>query len=262
MLRGSPKPRTVTRVLAALLAVDDRRARLRTAAASLGAVVSHGDAALLWGFELVEQPVALQLTVGRNRSRASLAGCLLRRADLAASDRAVVDGIPVTAPVRTVLDLCRVLSLGHAVAAADSALRRRVVTHEQLVDAVASLPPAPGRLRCREVVSRVDAASGSVLESLGRVLFDEAGLRPFETQHPIVTAAGDMVRADVAWPQARLVVELDGFAFHADRATYRSDRRRTNALVLSGWRVLRFSWEDVVGRPEVVVAQVRAALAA
>ncbi len=65
---------------------------------------------------------------------------------------------------------------------------------------------------------------------------------------------------DFAWPEQRLLVEVDGFAFHADRSRYRSDRRRTNALVLAGWRVLRFSWEDVVHRPDVVVAQVRAAL--
>jgi very-short-patch-repair endonuclease len=57
------------------------------------------------------------------------------------------------------------------------------------------------------------------------------------------------------------VVETDGFAFHADRTTYRADRRRGNALVLAGWRVLRFSWEDVVHSPDGVVADVRAALA-
>ncbi|TAL20866.1 MAG: DUF559 domain-containing protein, partial [Frankiales bacterium] len=67
-------------------------------------------------------------------------------------------------------------------------------------------------------------------------------------------------RVDFAWPDERLVVEVDGFAFHADRASYRNDRRRTNELVLAGWRVLRFSWEDVVGSPDVVVDQVRRAL--
>jgi very-short-patch-repair endonuclease len=58
----------------------------------------------------------------------------------------------------------------------------------------------------------------------------------------------------------RLVVETDGFAFHADRLSYRADRRRTNALVVAGWRVLRFSWEDVLHDPAHVVAVVRKAL--
>ena len=57
------------------------------------------------------------------------------------------------------------------------------------------------------------------------------------------------------------MVETDGFAFHSDRTSYRNDRRRTNQLVLAGWRILRFSWEDVVHHPEEVVAAVRAALA-
>ena len=67
-------------------------------------------------------------------------------------------------------------------------------------------------------------------------------------------------RVDFAWPEQRLVVETDGFAFHADRRSYREDRRRNNALVLAGWRVLRFSWEDVLHDPAHVVEVVRTAL--
>jgi very-short-patch-repair endonuclease len=63
-----------------------------------------------------------------------------------------------------------------------------------------------------------------------------------------------------AWPEARLAVEVDGFAFHADRSRYRSDRRRGNGLVPAGWQVLRFSWEDVTTWPDVVVGRVRLAL--
>jgi very-short-patch-repair endonuclease len=52
-------------------------------------------------------------------------------------------------------------------------------------------------------------------------------------------------------------VEADGFAFHADRLAYRRDRERQNQLERLGWRVLRFTWEDVRGRPEHVVALIR-----
>ena len=55
-------------------------------------------------------------------------------------------------------------------------------------------------------------------------------------------------------------MEVDGFAFPADRAAYRKDRRRGNGLQWAGWRVLRFSWEDVVGAPGGVVADVREVL--
>jgi very-short-patch-repair endonuclease len=65
---------------------------------------------------------------------------------------------------------------------------------------------------------------------------------------------------DFCWPEHRLVVEADGFAFHADRGSYRRDRERQNDLERLGWRVLRFTWEDVQGRPEYVVALVRGCL--
>lgn len=158
------------------------------------------------------------------------------------------------------LDLCRSLPLPEAVAAADSALRKRRVTLPELVDAAAQLPPALGRPEVRAVVARLDPLSGSVLESLCRLVLEDAELRPFETQRVIRVGKRRIARVDFAWPDERLVVEVDGFAFHADRASYRNDRRRTNELVLAGWRVLRFSWEDVVGSPDVVVDQVRRAL--
>ena len=67
--------------------------------------------------------------------------------------------------------------------------------------------------------------------------------------------------ADFACADARLVVEADGFAFHSDRAAYRKDRERLNALERLGWRVLRFTWEDVRGRPAYVVGLVHGCLA-
>jgi very-short-patch-repair endonuclease len=68
-------------------------------------------------------------------------------------------------------------------------------------------------------------------------------------------------RVDFLFVAERLVVEADGYAFHADRRAYREDRRRGNALQSAGYRVLRFTWEDVVNAPDRVVATVRRALA-
>lgn len=238
--------------------VEDSQQALRSAVVALRGVASHQDAARLWGIELVEPSPLRHVTVSRCRSRAKHSGTRVHRADLA--EVAERDGIRVTTALRTVVDLCRSLPLGHAVAAADSALRQQLVTVPELVDAAAVLPPALGRPQVREVVARLDPLSGSVLESLCRLVLEDAELRPFETQHVVRVGRDVTVRVDFAWPEQRLVVEVDGFAFHADRMTYRNDRRRMNALVLAGWRVLRFSWEDVVGAPDLVAAQVRQAL--
>ena len=93
-----------------------------------------------------------------------------------------------------------------------------------------------------------------------RVLVTAHGLRPPCSQFEVWNHAFLVGRVDFAWPEARLIVEVDGFAFHADRASYRRDRERDNELERLGWRVLRFTWEDVNGRPEYVVALVDAML--
>ncbi len=236
---------------------------LRCAVVGLDGVASGTSAAAVWGFELVERPDEHHVTVGRDRSRARWRGTVVHRSDLRPEDVRVRDGVAVTAPTRTVLDLCRSLPLPEAVAAADSAMRLGLVTADELTSACVALPAARGRARVARVVRLVDPACGSVLESLCRVLLVLAGVGPPETQLLVRGRGGRLLgRVDFAWPVARLVVEVDGYAFHADRASYRADRRRTNALVLEGWRVLRFSWEDVRDQPEQVVAAVRAALAA
>jgi len=230
-------------------------------AVALGGVVSHHDAAAIWGIELVHPAEQAHVTVARRRSRAALPGVRVHRRDLAPEEVLERDGVLVTTPLQTLMDLSRCQPHPEAVAALDSALRADLVTETQLLDAAAGLPAGRGRPACRAAVVRVDPRSGSVLESLARLLFEDAGLRPFETQHLVRAGRSVVARVDFAWPEVRLIVEVDGFAFHADRVRYRSDRRRGNSLVLAGWQVLRFSWEDVTTRPAVVVGQVRRALA-
>lgn len=237
---------------------DSERARAALVRAGRTAVVSHELAALAHGLDLVDDPVA-RLTVPRNASRRVVPGWQVRRAPLPAADVVEVAGLRLTTPARTVADLCRVLPPDRAVATADSALRTGAVSLEEL-----ALGRALGRgaARLRLVGSLVDPRSASVLESLLRVLLALAGLPAPEPQYVVRDRAGGFVgRVDLCWPAARLVVEADGFAFHSDRASYRSDRRRLNELERLGWRVLRFSWEDVLERPQVVVAVVRDCLA-
>ena len=235
---------------------------LRAAAVALDAVVSHTSAALLWGLELAATPERPTVTVGRDRSRAAAAGVVVRRTDLAAGDWLRRDGVRLTTVLRTVLDLCRTLPLPEAVACADSALRHGRLQVAELRRALCALPAGRGRARVARVVALVDPRCGSVLESLLRVLLHVHGVRAPRTQVTVRARDGRIVgRVDFAWPDVGLVVEADGFAFHADRRAYRDDRHRSNALVLDGWRVLRFSWEDVLQHPERVVGSVRAALA-
>lgn len=236
---------------------------LAVAVQATGGVVCGPSAALLHGLDLVEAPAVHHLAVPRDSHRKPPEGRRLHRVDLRASDRVVVGGRPVTSPLRRVLDCPRWLPVQHAVVVGDSALRRGAVTAEHLAHAVARLPRGRSTSRVRRAVDLLDGRSESVLESLARVLLVLAGLPPPAVQMPLYDEEGNGVaRVDLAWPEARLVVEPDGFAFHSGRRQVRRDRERGNGLTLLGWRVLRFGWEDVLGRPEIVVALVKTALGA
>ena len=156
---------------------------LRAAAAGLDAVVSHTSAALLWGLELVVTPAERTVTVTRNRSRATRDGVHVHRSDLDERESVPRDGLRVTTAVRTVVDLARTLPLGEAVAVGDSALRSGAVTRQELRTELAALPAGRGRERVARVVALLDPRSGSVLESLLRVLLAAHGLHPAEPGH-------------------------------------------------------------------------------
>jgi very-short-patch-repair endonuclease len=67
---------------------------------------------------------------------------------------------------------------------------------------------------------------------------------------------------DMLWPAERLVVEIDGFAFHGGCAAFERDRRRDAQLLARGYRVLRITWRQLTREPHAVVATIAAALAA
>jgi very-short-patch-repair endonuclease len=64
----------------------------------------------------------------------------------------------------------------------------------------------------------------------------------------------------MAWPSVRLVIEFDGHAYHGDPAALHRDRAKANAAAVCRWRLIRFTWFDVMHRPEHVIAIVRKAL--
>ena len=231
---------------------------LRAAAVALRAVVSHDSAAVLWGLDVTHEPKQ-RVTVPRNRSRARFAGVQVVRSDIEETE--VRDGLRVTDVLRTVIDCATVLTTEDAVVIADSALRRGLVTIDELVTAAAR---RRGRhaTRVLRVVSLADPRAESVLESLLRVLLVCAGLAPDEAQWVIRDAGGRFVaRVDFVYLAARLIVEADGFDFHSSRDAYRKDRRKANAYCREDWSLLRFSWEDIRLDPDYVVDAVRAELA-
>jgi very-short-patch-repair endonuclease len=69
------------------------------------------------------------------------------------------------------------------------------------------------------------------------------------------------MEVDAAWPAQRLVVELDGWSAHNTRKAFQEDRERSNALQRRGWRLLRFTYDDVARRAGRTAGEVAHALA-
>ncbi len=218
-----------------------------------GAVVGFESAALLHDWELLRRPDRpLLITPAGGRGGISAPIC---------EDEICWFGIvPVTRPARTALDIaCRGYS-DAAVVAVDSALRSGMVSAAELSDLFA-VSRRRGIQAARRVLASTDPKSGSVPETQARLLFAASGLPEPLTQFVVRVDGWIVARADFAWPTAMLIVEIDGFGPHSGRDAFQRDRTRQNILVNEGWKVLRFTVDDIRNRPEEVVAKIRRALA-
>lgn len=238
---------------------------VRAALLSLGETATAGGltAACLRGWGVLIEPLrVLEVMVPRGRSRARLAGVrVLQRRRLERTAWVPSPGqepIWVTTAAMTVLDCMRSLKLDEAVVVCDSALRSGQVTMSELRAAAHRLRGHRHATRARRVLDLADPLSGSVLESVLRVLLVQAGLTDFRTQRVIRDAHGRYIlRVDFCFGSHGLVIEADGSRWHPDPLR---DRKLDNRLVAAGWRVLRFTWAEVVHDPAAVLELVRAAV--
>ncbi len=227
----------------------------RATALRLGGVVSHASAALLHGWAVKCLPDRPHVTVGRGRKLGGRAGLArVHWADLDPSE--VIDG--VTTPATTLRDCLRALPDDEALAVADSALRTDGC--HQLLARVADEARGPGSPRIRDVAGRASPLAANPFESALRSICDSV---PGLAVRPQVSISDDgfIGRVDLADERLRVVCEADSFEWHGSRSALTSDARRYNRMVVAGWIVLRFSWEDVMHHPESVREVLCAAVA-
>jgi very-short-patch-repair endonuclease len=97
--------------------------------------------------------------------------------------------------------------------------------------------------------------SGSILESLTRVLLWRHHLPVAVSQHPFCHPQRGLIGyVDFAWPQLKAILECDGYEFHSSRGPFQKDRRRWSAIGSSGWHLAVVTWFDVTCDPGYVVA--------
>jgi very-short-patch-repair endonuclease len=240
-LRTAVERGEVERLTRSRYALAGARGQRRTAG-RLAATLSHLSAAQQHGWELKHVPTSTWLTVPRNRkvSREDQARCEMAWADLA--DDEVVHG--VTTPLRTVVDCARRLPFDEALTVADSALRQGAVTVADLHGAAASAR-GPGSAQVRRVARHADARAANPFESVLRAIVIESGALDVEPQVPVPTRTMTF-EPDLVDVRRRVVVEADSWSFHGDHRAHGRDCVRHTALAVAGYRVLRFTWEQVM----------------
>ncbi len=233
----------------------DDEALLRAAVLGRGERATASGLAAAWWHGLVEElcwPV--EVTVPRCGVRGSRPGVRLRRRDLAAADRVELRHMWTTALPLTVVEAAVHRGVEGA-ALLDRALQRRV-RFPTVVRAHNRNLGRHGSARASELLVAAADRAASQAERVLIALLREHRITGWRRHYRV-----EGYELDVAFPAARVAIEVDGWAWHTSPERFRADRQRQNALVLAGWTVLRFTWHDLTSRPGDVIAEIRRALA-
>jgi very-short-patch-repair endonuclease len=215
-----------------------------------GAVVSHLSAAYLYKLlPFPAQPGPVHITVPGMHIR-RLENVRVHRAQLRHWEFRERHNIPLTAPVRTILDLAGCATDAHLEAAVAEACALRVLTIHQLSRAIG--PGRRGAVRLRALLDAGPKRTRSTPERILLAALRAAGIDGFLTNERI-----GRWEADFYWPSHCLVVEVDAYSTHSSPTAFERDRRKDAELGALGLEVQRFSANRVGSEVGAVVAWIR-----
>ncbi len=222
------------------------------------ATLSHLSAASLSGLRpRPDVPGPIHVSVpGAGRSRRP--GIRFHRVALADDERTIVDGIPITAPGRTLVDIAGMLGrreIEHAVACAE---RERLIDHEQLAALPERYRSRPGIGLLREVTQRLAEPAFTRSEAENRCLemLDAARIPRPHSNVPI-----GPYELDHFWPVEGIAIEIDGRAYHSARGRFEGDRRKDAWLRARGIEVIRLTWRQITREAMPTAVQIGQILA-
>jgi predicted transcriptional regulator of viral defense system len=224
---------------------------------------SHEDAAFMHRLALLDPLPATVVVVtrppeapGRHNGRP---GVKTHNAELPPKHVRLVHRVPVTSVARTVVDLARTMPYRSGVVVADSALSGKT-TKDELREVLQDCRRWPGIKLARKVVEFADGRAESPFESVSRVAFQTGGLPPPDLQ-VWLGADGQVGRVDFLWRQHRTIAEADGVLKYQDPGRARSQIDMDAKLRAAGFEVVHFTWKQLMGTPDLVIASIWAAFA-
>src|SRR3954471_12688768 len=220
-----------------------------------GAVLRRPSAAALWGIR-EGAPARVEIAAPRDRRRPAIA---VQRIELPDDERDEHNGIPVTTPARTLLDLAALLDEHRLTRAAERAETLRLTSPTSLAALVDRYPRRPGTPNLKRLIEDhriVPTTTANDFERGFLTFLDANGL-----PRPLINESLDPnTTPDFRWPNHRLIVELDGFETHGTRQAFERDRARDRRLLADGWRVARITQRQLDDDPDGVAAELTAIL--
>jgi very-short-patch-repair endonuclease len=225
-----------------------------------GALLSHCSAADLWELRATKE-ARIDVTVTRNR-RGDRTVRIHRNAS-EPDDATTRHGIPITTPLRTLLDLAAVVPPPELERAIRQAVYRRLTTTALLADAVPERIGNRGVNALRKALIHLGEAPG-----LTRSKLEQSFLRflrrhrlPMPELNVKMRIGGRAIEADCVWRRQCVIIELDGRDAHDSTPAFESDRARDLALVVAGWRTGRVTARRLRLDAAALAGELRALLA-
>jgi very-short-patch-repair endonuclease len=232
-----------------------REGQLMAAVLACGsdAVLSHWSAGERWSM-VPRNRSAVDVTVPRRALKGQQGLRVHQVRGLHRQDWLIRDGIPLTTPERTLLDLAEVLTDRQLRKAAQEAARQRRFNDRAIGELLDRSPGRRGQRQLRALLidAVIEPRSRSELEDRFHHLVKDAGL-----ERPEANAKLLGYTVDALWREQQIAVELDGFQDHGTRERFETDRERDARLQLAGFKVLRFTDRMLAREPSRVKRTLR-----
>jgi very-short-patch-repair endonuclease len=174
-------------------------------------------------------------------------------------DVRIREGLPVTSPAWTLLDIAATADERRLELAFDQAMVSGIVRHGEIRELLARVRGRRGRPELLALMAADRAPFVTRSEAEERMLHL---IRSADLPEPAVNARLCGYEVDFLWREQRLVVEIDGYRYHSTRRAFEHDRRKDAVLQEAGFVTLRITWRQLVNEPYVVVARLARRLSA
>jgi hypothetical protein len=182
------------------------------------------------------------------------------RSFLRAGDICRIDGLAVSEPMRTLIDLAAVAKPFLWESALDAFIRQgmELAAFMDRFDATA-IQGRNGTRLIRNVLKARETEAGvpeQLFERKFLNLLRDHGVEPPQCQYWVDLTDGRRIRLDFAYPQQRIAIEAQSFGWHSERTAWERDRDRLSELTSLCWRVIEVTWRQLNETPKKVVEQV------